>query len=949
MKSGSSPGGVGVWAPAPPMGDTTGAEAVCIRWGRIAALMVMVGSVANWLGWATDQEILTRIFRSWPPMTPWTALWLFALASAVLIMSTGSGPRWVGPLLAALLALSAVAVLAQYATRQSFGLDRAWFGQTLADVQSSWPGRPSPMVAVATVLMSMAIGVSSTERRWARRCWGICLTSAMAIAGVMVIAYLFGAFALVATTPSAEGVALAAVLGLLLAGLAATLTRPTRDPVAWVLTANRWITVRLFVLVPGGLLVVGILRRIFLAFGHDHDMATALAIAVGALCVGAAMFKLSRLESDLFQTVATDRALLRAVTDGMLDLQVLLEAVRDPDGRVVDLIYRSVNRAACQYFQRSEHELLGLRNTEVAPETVDRGLMALVARCLDDGRPVELDDLEVSTSFFPEPRRYDLRAGKAGADLITVTVRDVTERHDVEARLAASEQHYRLLAENVGDVIARIRNDTFVWISPSVEDVLGGPPAYWVGRKVTEFIPPRDSDTHSLRLDGIAAGGSTAGRIRVISLDGTTHWAHLNAKPFFDANGHQDGFVAAIRLIDGEVAAQQASEAALKAAAQADVRYRRAIAHSAAGMAMLTRDGKFEEVNDALCNLLGYPREVLLQKSFKDVTAAEYIDQSVANFEDLLAARQDSIRSTKQYIHADGHRIWGELTATAIPDEHGPTAHFLAQIIDITALTEANSRNRALAYHLQELTERLTAELSSAAAYMSSIMPHSLTGKVNVSSCYLPSRELGGDCFDYRWIDDDHLLVYLIDVSGHGLQPALLAVSIHNLLRSGSLTTETLLSPEQTLAALNNLFRMDRQSNLYFTAWFGIFQDSTRTLRYASAGAPPALALTPGSGRPEKPTELSTPCPPVGILADTPFVENTYNVPEDCQLLIYSDGAFELTSDAPPMPIGDFTNLVSRVAASPRWSLDQLVHQLQEKTSTGTFEDDCSLILLTLP
>jgi len=50
-----------------------------------------------------------------------------------------------------------------------------------------------------------------------------------------------------------------------------------------------------------------------------------------------------------------------------------------------------------------------------------------------------------------------------------------------------------------------------------------------------------------------------------------------------------------------------------------------------------------------------------------------------------------------------------------------------------------------------------------------------------------PPRTVPEDCFDYYWIGDDHLLVYLIDVSGHGLEPALLSVSVHNMLRSGSL------------------------------------------------------------------------------------------------------------------------------------------------------------------
>lgn len=62
-----------------------------------------------------------------------------------------------------------------------------------------------------------------------------------------------------------------------------------------------------------------------------------------------------------------------------------------------------------------------------------------------------------------------------------------------------------------------------------------------------------------------------------------------------------------------------------------------------------------------------------------------------------------------------------------------------------------------------------------AAEYVTSLLPGDLDGPVEVSRRDLPSRELGGDCFDYRWIDDDHLLVYLIGVSGHGIAPALLS------------------------------------------------------------------------------------------------------------------------------------------------------------------------------
>jgi sigma-B regulation protein RsbU (phosphoserine phosphatase) len=231
---------------------------------------------------------------------------------------------------------------------------------------------------------------------------------------------------------------------------------------------------------------------------------------------------------------------------------------------------------------------------------------------------------------------------------------------------------------------------------------------------------------------------------------------------------------------------------------------------------------------------------------------------------------------------------------------------------------------------------------------MASIMPKGLAGRVNIASWYLPSRELGGDCFDYTWIDDDHLLVYLIDVSGHGIEPALLSVSVHNMLRSGSLGIESTTAPEAALAELNRLFQMGEQGDHYFTIWYGVYQSSTRTLRYVSAGAPPAFAFEWAADGTVSVADLSTVATPVGMFADTEFSSRSYVVPPGCRILIYSDGAHEITlADNRQFTLHDFRNLSTRLAGSSTWSLEALVSELQALTPTGAFEDDCSLIELT--
>ena len=390
-----------------------------------------------------------------------------------------------------------------------------------------------------------------------------------------------------------------------------------------------------------------------------------------------------------------------------------------------------------------------------------------------------------------------------------------------------------------------------------------------------------------------------------------------------------------------------AAQEARRQQARADERFRRSMQHAAIGMCLVAPDGRLEDVNDALCQLFGYDADTFKQMNWQALIVPDYRQAGLRNVNDVLEGRVDSYRGVTEYLHADGHRIWADLAVSCIRDEHGQVENLIAQITDITARVHADERNRVLTQQLQQQTDRMEAELDSASAYMSSIMPQGLDGPVIVSSRYLPSRALGGDCFNYHWIDDDHLFVKLIDVSGHGIEPALLSVSIHNLMRSGTLATETLLAPEALLTELNRLFQMDQQKDHYFTIWYGVYEMSSRTLRYASAGAPPAFAYTYEGETAVATTELFTQAVPIGMFEDTVFTSDTFAVPPGCRILICSDGATEIAlDDGGQLTWAEFTNLSSRLARSPDWTLDDLVDELRALTPSGVFEDDFSLIQL---
>lgn len=368
--------------------------------------------------------------------------------------------------------------------------------------------------------------------------------------------------------------------------------------------------------------------------------------------------------------------------------------------------------------------------------------------------------------------------------------------------------------------------------------------------------------------------------------------------------------------------------------------------------AMVITDADFDggpfvqRCNPAFCTMTGYAEDELIGQSLR-ILQGDGTDRTVIDrLSRQIRAGEFFEGSTINY-RKDGLPYVVQWNVSPVRDTGGAIVAYISIQQDITALMEAKERNRVLAQQIQWHADLLTSELESAARYTASILPHGLTGRVNISSRYLPARELGGDSFDYLWIDDDHLVVYLLDVSGHGLEPALLSVSVHNMLRSRSISGETLLNPEAVLTELNYRFQMEQHHEHYFTMWYGVYQASGRTLSYASAGAPPALVFN-SAGPDVVVTDLPATSPPIGMFTDTQFSSRTQTMPPGARLLVYSDGASEIDGDDDrQLRWDEFLQLTRRVAASPAWTLDELITELKGHTPSGAFEDDCSLIQLT--
>ncbi|OUL34927.1 SpoIIE family protein phosphatase [Nostoc sp. 106C] len=264
---------------------------------------------------------------------------------------------------------------------------------------------------------------------------------------------------------------------------------------------------------------------------------------------------------------------------------------------------------------------------------------------------------------------------------------------------------------------------------------------------------------------------------------------------------------------------------------------------------------------------------------------------------------------------------------------------------ELQARVRAGLRLHILSRDLQTQKQLLEAELAEAAEYVRSLLPLPITEPLSINYRFLPSRQLGGDCFDYYWLDADCLAIYLLDTAGHGLKATLPSISVLNLLRSRALGSLNYYQPSDVLKALNDTFQINYQNDKYFTIWYGVYNRVKRQLIYASAGHPPAILLSSENLKNTEVEMLRTPGMPVGMFPEAKYIDGFCNIKTCSTLYIFSDGAYEITkSDGIIWSLDAFIQLILSLQNKVDFRLDQILNYLMALNSQEAFDDDVSIL-----
>jgi len=236
--------------------------------------------------------------------------------------------------------------------------------------------------------------------------------------------------------------------------------------------------------------------------------------------------------------------------------------------------------------------------------------------------------------------------------------------------------------------------------------------------------------------------------------------------------------------------------------------------------------------------------------------------------------------------------------------------------------------------------EEVSQQLAEAAEYVKQQLPEPLLGtgeSVQANGIYHPSSHLGGDSVCYGWIDEDHFGIFLIDVTGHGISASLLSTSILHFAHSQRLAE---MDWDLSVAAgqINRNFQSIQHSGRLFSMWAGVYEKSSRTLRYFNGGHPSPVLRRAGSGVVES---LAVRDLIFGVNPDHEYQVGSCRLEAGDELLVFSDGVFEIKKeDGSIGTYEEFTELVSR----SELDMKALFLEQERNDRNPSFEDDVSML-----
>jgi diguanylate cyclase (GGDEF)-like protein/PAS domain S-box-containing protein len=215
-----------------------------------------------------------------------------------------------------------------------------------------------------------------------------------------------------------------------------------------------------------------------------------------------------------------------------------------------------------------------------------------------------------------------------------------------------------------------------------------------IGRHFSAFYPPTEitAGKPKRQLELAAAAGRFEDEGWRVRKDGSQFWANVVITAVRDPDGTLLGY----GKITRDLTERRVAEEQLRVAEE---QFRCSFEDAAIGMMIADLNGRYLQVNDAFCAIVGHPRATLIGLSHASITHPDDLAADGEEVRRLLAGEGRSYTCEKRYLHAAGHPVWTSINATLIRDAEDRPHHFITQAQDITERRRFENQLQHMADH----------------------------------------------------------------------------------------------------------------------------------------------------------------------------------------------------------------------------------------------------------
>ncbi|GIP37225.1 hypothetical protein J31TS4_05050 [Paenibacillus sp. J31TS4] len=341
-------------------------------------------------------------------------------------------------------------------------------------------------------------------------------------------------------------------------------------------------------------------------------------------------------------------------------------------------IVQQCNAAYITMFGRGEEEVVGQFFPGLTEERFG-SFQQLLKRLFASGRAETYDFqsahkngmlLDISMTISPIKNARDEIIGLAGV------ARDITEQRRMEAALRESEAKYRLIADNMTDLVAILdRSGRFRYVSPSHMTMLGIPEGELLGRPLRELVPSDERKRLEKLFARMAATrGPERAEVKVDCPKGRLVM-EANWTPILQEDEEIGSYVLAAR----DITLRTRTEQALR---EAEAKYRSLVEGALVGV-YLIQNWRLTYVNPLLAQMIGYtPEELEGRECFTVIHPDDR--QMLQEYRDKM--KQGSVHLTLRALHKDGRVVDIEV--------HGTKTEFQEQTATIGTVMDVTERRR---------------------------------------------------------------------------------------------------------------------------------------------------------------------------------------------------------------------------------------------------------------